>query len=325
MKLRNQIFVLIYLVGSSISLLAQTSASRQALPKSNIKVIFSDSTKAKKDTVAQVAAPKNPFDVFRQDTPTEPTAKVATNTGNPFDIYRSADPSGSQRTFQAVKKRIVIKQKPGNFRFWMLLGMLSYLMFLVSTSRSFLQKIYGGFLNDNLLRIQYRELSGVTLPGYLVFYTLSIINAAIFAYLALDFSGNVSPDNRLEILLSCIFGIAIAFMLKHIVLGLMGFIFPITKEVGLYTMTISVFNIILGLMLAPMNLLIAYAPATMTKGLLIFAIAAILLVYGYRLIRSLLIGFRFVGENLFHFLLYLCAIEIAPIMVIAKFITDKIG
>jgi hypothetical protein len=58
---------------------------------------------------------------------------------------------------------------------------------------------------------------------------------------------------------------------------------------------------------------------------LIFTIAAILLVYGYRLIRSLLIGFRFVGENLFHFLLYLCAIEIAPIMVIAKFITEKIG
>jgi Domain of unknown function (DUF4271) len=326
MKPTNQLYILFFLLISSFLLSAQNGSTKPALPKSNIKAIFSDSVKSKKDTASTRAAAtsKNPFEVFRQDTP-DIEVKTAQTTGNPFDIYRSADPAGVQRTFQAVKKRIVIKPKAGNFRFTMLVSMLAYLMVLVGSSRSFLQKIYGGFLNDNLLRIQYRELSSVTLPGYMAFYALFIANIAIFAYLALDYLGNVGADNRLEILFSCIFGIAIAFVLKHFILSIIGFVFPITKEVGLYTMTISVFNIILGLILAPMNLLVAYAPANMTKNLLLLTIGIIVLVYGYRIIRSLIIGLRFVGENLFHFLLYLCTMEIAPILVIAKFIADKIG
>jgi Domain of unknown function (DUF4271) len=330
MKSPNQLYILFFLLLSSVLLSAQSSSTKPVLPKSNIKAVFSDSVKAKKDTsttnssTRAAAAAKNPFDVFRQDTPDVEVTATPT-TGNPFDIYRSADPSGGQRTFQAVKKRIVIKPKTGNFRFTMLVMMLAYLMVLVGSSRSFLQKIYGGFLNDNLLRIQYRELSSVTLPGYLAFYALFIANISIFTYLVLDYLGNVGTDNRLEILFSCIFGIAIAFVLKHFILSLVGFVFPISKEVGLYAMTISVFNIILGLILAPMNLLVAYAPTTMTKNLLLLTVAMIALVYGYRIIRSLLIGLRFVGENLFHFLLYLCTMEIAPLMVIAKFIADKIG
>jgi Domain of unknown function (DUF4271) len=325
MKPTNQLYILFFLLISSFLLSAQNGSAKATLSKSNIKAIFSDSVKSKKDTAStRAAASKNPFEVFRQDTP-DVEVKTAQITGNPFDIYRSADPAGVQRTFQAVKKRIVIKPKAGNFRFTMLVAMLAYLMVLVGSSRSFLQKIYGGFLNDNLLRIQYRELSSVTLPGYLAFYTLFIGNIAIFIYLALDYLGNIGADNRLEILLTCIFGIAIAFILKHFILSIIGFVFPITKEVGLYTMTISVFNIILGLVLAPMNLLVAYAPATMTKNLLFLTVGIIVLVYGYRLIRSLIIGLRFVGENLFHFLLYLCTMEIAPILVIAKFIADKIG
>ncbi|HAW05810.1 MAG TPA: hypothetical protein DCW83_14075, partial [Saprospirales bacterium] len=39
--------------------------------------------------------------------------------------------------------------------------------------------------------------------------------------------------------------------------------------------------------------------------------------------RGLLVGARFIGENLFQFFIYLCTFEIAPILILLKILGEQ--
>ena len=70
--------------------------------------------------------------------------------------------------------------------------------------------------------------------------------------------------------------------------------------------------------MVPANILIAYAPQTMTSSLVYAAIGLVGLVYLFRSLRGLFIANRFLLFHKFHFLLYICTVEIAPIIIFLK-------
>ncbi|MDV7393473.1 DUF4271 domain-containing protein, partial [Arthrospira platensis SPKY1] len=109
------------------------------------------------------------------------------------------------------------------------------------------------------------------------------------------------------------------------IIAVLGAIFPIQKETRLYNFTIIIFTIMLGVLLLGLNMFIAYMPAAYTQGFVYAAFAAIASLYLFRALRGLIIGQQFVYTYLFHFLLYLCAVEIAPVVVLARLIKDAAG
>ena len=78
------------------------------------------------------------------------------------------------------------------------------------------------------------------------------------------------------------------------------------------------FSIALGILLIPFNLLIAYGPDDAVSGVIVLALIMIALVYAFRFIRGVFIAGRFVALHLFHFLLYICTVELAPALIVAK-------
>ncbi len=282
--------------------------------------------------VANCQGNVNPFELQPRlgASPVEDSIKAIPVSTNPFDIVKiasSGQPArgpGFQIRTELSAKPLTAKEKETNYRrflFVSILIMFIILTLIVTIFRILIEKIWKAFINDNLLNQLHREQSSGLALAYLILYLLFFINAGLFAFLAARHFGITISLSNVYSLFICMGGIAGYFVAKHFVLWLAGFIFPISKEVDSYQFTIMIFNIVIGLLLVPVVLFIGYAPESTTEIVVYAALAILGAIYLFLYLRGLFIANRFIANNKFHFLLYLCAVEIAPILAILKIAT----
>ncbi|MCO6476358.1 MAG: DUF4271 domain-containing protein [Phaeodactylibacter sp.] len=269
---------------------------------------------------------RNPFELSpRLSLPDVEEDSAATDTGNPFDLVAPAGPPAPRNP---EIKKTAPKEAPAppallqsRYRAFLLItniGILLLLAILLTLFRGQAGKAYRAFLNDNLLnQLQREREAGGGLPYYL-YYAFFMVNAGFFLFLLARHYGLTFSGNPWHGLLYCIGGVAGIFLAKHLLLGYLAFVFPIEKEARLYSFTIIIFSIILGFFLLLINLLLAYAPADTVQWILYAAYTGIGITYLFRSLRGLFIGNRFLLFHKFHFLLYICTVEIAPVLVLAK-------
>ena len=269
----------------------------------------------------------NPFDINQSsNTPSTTTSPTAPSTAppgnsNPFEVNR-LQPLQPTQTNSApapvLQPNTPQKSKSNrNFLFWSSVFSLLLLTILLTLYKPLINQIYRAFLNDNMLKLKHREQGSVLNLPFSLLYLSFFGNAGLFVYLIIHHYGWQS-SSHLSLLLWCILGVFAVFFIKHVALRVVGLIFPINKELRQYSFTIVVFNIILGILLVPVNLLIAYGPRELPKYLIWGLLGSVLLLYGFRIIRSLLIASRYISLHKFHFFMYLCTVEIAPTLVLVK-------
>jgi len=266
------------------------------------------------------------------------TPKTEKNSTNPFDIIRSSNTVENEQEQIAEKtdivqaldtksksKRSLVPQslETPPFLFWIFTLTMLLLTILVTLYKSLIVKIYKGFLNDNFLKLIQRDQGNTTVIAYLSLYILFFTSLGTLFYLCLQHFGLVVPN--LTYLLYCILGVAVVFIFKHSILSIAGFVFPIDKVIKQYSFTIVVFSIILGLVLLPFNIFIAYAQTNLATYLIYLAFLIIILVYLFRTLRGALIASKYISLNKFHFFMYLCTVEIAPLLVLFKSISSLSG
>ena len=282
----------------------------------------------KQDSLTETS--ENPFDIESSSTPNttiEAEEVVNQEAENPFDIHRVKSQTGVE---EAVENKPDIPhsekkiEKPSDtrsgFLFWTILVMMILLALLVTLYRSLIVKIYRAFTNENILKLLQREQSGIISVPYLFLYILFIISAGIFTF-QVAFYYETLPF-EFKYLAYCTLVVAGFFLLKHSLLKILGFIFPISKEVAQYNFTIIIFSIILGIVLIPFNIFIAFAQDFLTKPGIFTAFAAILAIYLFRALRGIFIGSKFLALHKFHFFMYLCAVEIAPFLILVKILLN---
>jgi hypothetical protein len=103
-------------------------------------------------------------------------------------------------------------------------------------------------------------------------------------------------------------------------LSIVGNLFSIETEVRKYNFLIVIFNCILGLFLVPFNLLIAFSAKAGSQQLLLVSwmLGLVAIFYAYRSLRASGIGAKILTQSPIHFLLYFCAVEIAPVLLLVK-------
>ena len=287
---------------------------------------------------------KNPFELQHRETqnpvvsPKEETSAAPSTDQNPFELKHrekvSAPPAKDENPFD-LKKEVTVENKPSTeitkappskfqlsestYTFWIVIGMLILYTLSFSMYKSYVVKTYRAFTNENFLKLVHREQGGVLQFPYFFLYLVFVINAGIFTYFVCRHFGYIEADHAgtLFALIAIIGGI---FLLKHLALKFMGFIFPIGKETQQYSFTITIFSIIVGLTLAPLNTFIAYAPGSITTQLIFGSASIIALIYLFRHFRGLFIGSRYIAMHKFHFFMYLCTVEIAPVFILLKII-----
>ncbi len=112
--------------------------------------------------------------------------------------------------------------------------------------------------------------------------------------------------------------VSMIYSFKFIFLKVSGFIFQIDKPVSAYIFNIFLINNLIGILLLPIVIAIAFT--TTFAAIIIFkiAIAIIILLYVFRLIRGVMIAQSLKNFNIFYLILYICSLEIAPIVFMIK-------
>jgi len=264
----------------------------------------------------------NPFELrFRLN-----TASVTGDTGplNPFDVVPHRVPGAtkslSENKTEGFRPFSVLPRGgglPSSALFWVLVSMVGFLSFSVAANRAVVSRAWRGFLSDNALTLIQREASGfVGSTPYYLLYASFVLNAGLFIFLVTRFFRK-DTFNNLPFLLMCVGASASVFLAKHLLLRILAWLFPVRDEVRRYNFLIIVFNCVLGLFLLPCNLLLAFTPDY--QALLVFWMLGLVFVfYTYRAMRSTAIGGKFLAVSQFHFLLYLCTVEIAPVLFVIK-------
>jgi hypothetical protein len=291
----------------------------------------------KKDTPKVAATPI----IVRQDTPrpTPPpivvpkvdTTPRLSQSNNPFDLVRGVAATDSlmrknATTAPSPTEALMTKRTYSkNFSFWIVFGMLVLLVIGLQLSRGVVTNVTQSLLNDSHLRLVYRDQLGWGNLSYIVMYALFWINLAIFVFLGQLNWGIKTTYSQYATFAFCLFGITFIYTIKHFVLYVIASVFPIAKEVKLYNFIIIIAGIIIGLILAPINIFLAFSNAPLSNWLIYIGIGAIGLVYAVRLLRSLFVSGGLLMTNQFHFLLYICTVEIAPVFILIKFVLLQTG
>jgi len=92
-----------------------------------------------------------------------------------------------------------------------------------------------------------------------------------------------------------------------------------------YSFIITTINLIVGLILIPINLIIAFGPEFLVNKTIIFGLVIVALTYLLRWLRGFLNSLRIIIGDSFHFLLYLCTCEIVPVMIIIGYVRSLIN
>lgn len=269
-----------------------------------------EATEKKKAT----GVPDNPFDMVRPSSVVQPSP-------SPSPPKAALPPKFVEETHQNAPVLLGDDKSYRRFLFITVLVMLIVLTLLFTLFRLVISKAWQGFLNANILNQLYRERSLVTQAPYFILYSLFFLNAGIFAMLLTKYYNITIAQSNLGALALCVGGIGGFFLMRHAILSLVGYIFPVKKETGTYSFSLTIFNIIMGLMLVPMILLVAYSPDYLSQTLIPVFLFILLGIYFYLLLRGILLANRYVLLHKFHFLLYICAVEIAPLMIVIKWLS----
>jgi len=263
----------------------------------------------------------NPFELTpRMEQPAAEEA-VLHDTGNPFDIIPPKEAPVRQRpTVELEPSPVEVESSPEQ-RLLLITNIVLFLLLsvLITFFRSQLKRAYRAFLNDNMLGQLQRERETVGGLPYYLFYLLFFFSAGFFVFLLCrEYNITIIRQSPWLSLLLSVGLITLFFLGKHLLLSLFAYIFPVEKEVKLYSLTIIVFSIIMALILLPGNLFLSFAPESLTRGIALTLLLALALIYIFRSLRALFIGNKYLLFHKFHFLLYICTVEVAPIVIIVR-------
>jgi hypothetical protein len=165
---------------------------------------------------------------------------------------------------------------------------------------------------------QIREqLMQTPLPSLLMngFFVLS---AGLYINFLLQYFELQTVDNFWLSFLYCCLGVSVVYFIKFIGLKLSGWLFNMDEAANSYIFIVFVVNKIIGVFLLPFLILLAFEQGTGFKIAMTLSWCGIGILILYRLVLTYTSVRNQVKVNPFHFFLYFCAFEIAPLLLIYK-------
>ncbi len=219
-------------------------------------------------------------------------------------VIQTADPDKGKGTLLAVHVILLITLAG----LWLLFGDL-------------LQQCLRATMNDGIMTQLYTRRSGGELGALWACYIYFFLAAGFYIYLlTTNFDIGLSYGIWGSWLTYAL-AVAAALGMKNMILVLFSFLFPVRKEVSRYVFALMIFAILGGIFIAPINLLISYAPVEWRTTFLYGGVVALVTIYALHLMRGMFIAGRLFFSRPVHFLLYICAVELAPLLLIYYYVS----
>ena len=209
--------------------------------------------------------------------------------------------------------------------FYLLVGILFYFALV----RIFFEKYYSNlmtlFFRVSLRQAQIREQVLQTPLPSLLLNILFILTGGLYACFLLHFSQWGEGINFWLLYLDCIAGLAILYLGKFVILKFCGWVLNISRATDTYIFVVFLVNKMLGIFLLPFLILITFSSPEVRE---IFITISFVMIFAF-LVYRVVAAYRPVRNEIklppFYFFSYICAFEIAPLLLIYKVLLTYLG
>ncbi|CAN5458586.1 hypothetical protein BH11BAC5_BH11BAC5_29000 [soil metagenome] len=222
-------------------------------------------------------------------------------------------------TSEPVAKKIYIrKQESGDNVFYVLLILVAALSFLRFFYVRYFNNLFQVFFNTSLRQSQLTDqLLQARLPS-MFFNLMAAFSGGIFFYFLLKYFGWLNERKPLDVMLLSSFVIMAVYFIKFISLKFTGWLSGYATITNTYIFIIFLINKILGILLLPLIIVMAFSVPLLIKVSVIIAILLTSLMFLLRFFRSYSLLQNQVKISPTHFMLYIVGVEIMPLLLIYK-------
>jgi len=183
------------------------------------------------------------------------------------------------------------------------------------------------FTLKSIKRVQREGDSSSSTPGAFIvgaFWIIFVISLSFFIFLILNnfFTNKISLLSDYQVIINILFAISVLFIYRFAIIYFSAIIFQTQKLRKQQVIVDRNIQLITGILLLPVILLMLY-----TNGVVLvyFVVGFIALLQLYRLSQIVIIGKSSTVFSLLHIILYLCTLEIVPILVLYQLINSSSG
>lgn len=253
---------------------------------------------------------------------------------NPFEVWETGqvvakEKPKAKRRAPLLKEPLFYEVKPSDrsvlhpLLVVLALGLVALFAYINTVFKTELGKRLQGVLNTNLIGLFYREDRGMFVGANLLLQVLFVMSFGTFLYALCSYyqvlPSSYSVGKGLLVFMLAAVG---TVLFRNVTLSLLGGIYPFSKEVDMYRYVINFFNQIIGIGLIPFVIVLLFAPMGFKQVSVYVGLGLLVLAYVVRALRGLSVAGGRVWSYPLHFMLYVCTVEVAPILILVKLILN---
>ncbi|RYY94345.1 MAG: DUF4271 domain-containing protein [Chitinophagaceae bacterium] len=267
--------------------------------------------------VAAVAADTARLDTLVIPPPLVPELRFDSIVWNAHPFFRFDSP------LRLRESRHVVHGKESLF--YSTIGLLLLFALVRNVFGRYLADLFRLFFRATLKQRQAKDQLLQSPVPSLLLNLLFVLSAALFLNLIFMRFGFGSQYSFWQLMGYMALGLALIYTGKFIILKIVGWIFGVSDGVDSYIFIVFTANKIIGMLLLPFVVLLAFTGGLTAQVALSLSLVLLGSIYLYRYFISWSTVQRQVRLNAFHFLLYLLAFEVVPLLLINKVLFRVLG
>lgn len=202
--------------------------------------------------------------------------------------------------------------------FYSIIGLLILFALIKNSFRRYLSDLFSSYFRTTVRQRQIKEqLMQNPLPS-LLFNVFFVLSGALFVGLLADHFAVAEDIPFWMLALYGAIALTVIYTGKFLLLKFFGWVFQLSDATDAYIFVVFSTNKVLGILLLPFSILLAFTSGSLSAAATTLSLIVVGCLFVYRYFLAYLSVNRSVSLNVFHFLLYLAAVEIAPLLLINK-------
>lgn len=207
--------------------------------------------------------------------------------------------------------------------FYLMVGFLLLVSLMKSFYSTYFNNIFKVFFNTSLRQNQLTDIIVQARLSSLIFNIIFLLSAGMYIWLLAHHYKIVSNLN-FSFLLICIGLVTGIYIIKYVAVKFLGWISGVSGSADQYIFIIFLINKVLGILLIPFVILLAFAPPAWAANVIVLSWLIIITLFIMRYLRTYSLLSNKLSLSRFHFFVYLTAVEIIPLLILFSFVIRHI-
>jgi hypothetical protein len=205
--------------------------------------------------------------------------------------------------------------------FYLMAGVVFCLAFIRAGFPKYFRNLFVVFFQTHIRQKQARDQLLQDNFASLLINLLFFISGGLYITLLIQNQGWTTTPFWILALASAV-ALVLIYLGKYLFLLFAGWVFNAKEAAGSYVFLVFLVNKIMGILLVPCILILAFSAATVVNVTLLVSLIMVGLLFLYRYFVSFNAIRSRLKVNLLHFFLYLCAVEVLPLLLIYKVLVN---